>query len=438
MIIAKLKSHQEKALAYLKKHDPCALFMRVGYGKSLIALAYAEHVGAKRILITSDKSNVINTWSEEIWKHTSYRVVTRPRSTDWDDFPGPDPVCVCVNYEMLSRVWKQYKYIQWDMWIGDESSRFKNQRTDVFKHLSFVVQNIPHKVILNGKAVSEKLEDLFGQVRVLGEHAGRTFTQFRARYMMPCHVGYGYMPQRSALTRLQRDVKDITYWLDEDPDVHMPEIKRYMVPVKMPEQVRLLDEKLHRDFAATIGEDRVELEHAAAVFMKRYQLTSGIFRPTDHWTKTAGGPEYWAKTEGYKLVDCEKAGAAYEIVANNPDAKIVVWHHFIPDTEVLRRQLEDRCSCLYEYTDSGNSKGLEAFQKADRGVLLVRDSLCRGINQLAEADVVIYYSRAFSYQVRAQSGGRTQRVTIARGRQSGLGIASGTDRFDHSGCRGRA
>jgi hypothetical protein len=55
---------------------------------------------------------------------------------------------------------------------------------------------------------------------------------------------------------------------------------------------------------------------------------------------------------------------------------------------------------------------LTAFQKAEApAVLLLRTGFCTGLNQLADADVALFWSNPFSYSRRAQAEGRTRRIS---------------------------
>ena len=399
MITTSLMKHQKKALKFALSNGPLmALFMKMGLGKSLVALAYAEHIGAKRILITSDKNNVLNTWPDQIYQHTDYECVVRPpyswfNAASFGDGYLKGVQCVCTNYDKLKGDWtEEYRQVKWDMWIGDESSEFKSQWSDRHKALAKVVANIPHKVILNGEPMTEKMEDLFGQFKMLdGGHAcGHSLTQFRAKYMKPSIDGYGWEPRRSSMTKLQEDVKDISYWL-MDSKVKMPEREYATIKVDMTPQQKRLDDELKEWFAAKLGEDRIEVKHAASLFIKRIQLAGGIFHSDN-------GPRY---------VPNNKINMLRKLVRDNPWAKIAVWHQYIAETELIHKRLGIP---HLVYDDTNNSAPLHRFKKMDTGVLLIRNSMCKGLNQLADVDIAIIYSNPLSYRTRSQLEGRSQRM----------------------------
>jgi len=409
MIITPLMPHQHKALDYLKWHDPCALFMFLGSGKSLVALAYAEHVGAKRILITSDKNNILNTWPEQVWTHTDYVCMVRPNplnlinaSTLPVDEGVYSSICVCVNYDLLPSREEEYKRVKWDMWIGDESSLFKDQRSDRYKALRRVVKDIPHKIILNGEPMTERMQDLYGQLSLIDtEHKiGATFSQFSQRYLQLEPRGYGWVPKRSALTQLQRDARDFTYWLPHDPAIKLPERRYHVVRCDMHPDVVELDKELEMYFSASMGEEKIEVEYATSLLIKRIQLTGGVF----HSNKKEG-----EKEPEPLIVSCNKLGVVKKLVYDNLDSKIVIWHQYIRETKLLLRELDTLDGPIHIHTPEYSN--LNKFQQAKRGILLIRNSMCRGLNQLADADIACFYSLPLSYQIRAQAEGRTRRIS---------------------------
>jgi len=397
MIYTPRMAHQKKALAFLKTHPQVALAMFLGSGKSLVALAHAEHLKAKRILITSDKPNVINTWPEQIYGHTDYECVVRPTSLEGINFDHP--TCVCVNYEQLWHRREEYKHIPWDLWIGDESAEIKDQRRHKHRGMAIVCNNISHRVLLNGKLMTERLEDLFGQFLLVGggPRIGRHLTSFRQRFMQPEPQGYGWIPIRSALTLIQRATKDIAYWLPDDGTIKMPERDYHVVKVPLTETQRRLDETLRLDFEAAFRGTKVETKSAGAVYQKRIQLCGGVLR---------GSESDWSK------VPTNKTKVVRTILESNPTSKIVIWHHYVPETELLLG-LCKKMGVPVSVVDSP-TKTNELARFADDptpSVLLIRTSLCKGLNQLANADIAVFYSNPLSFARRAQAEGRTRRIT---------------------------
>jgi hypothetical protein len=264
--------------------------------------------------------------------------------------------------------------------------------------------------MLNGKLMTEKLEDLFGQYLLLdgGVSLGRTISQFRNRYMQPSPNGYGFCAQRSAFSRVAEDTKDNTFWMKPDPNLIMPSKHYHTVWVDMPDRVRELDTQLRDEFGTKLDSgEKIETSYAASVFIKRQQLSGGVFSPADLYGKGEKADPVTLETN--------KIGIVQNIINQNPGSKIVVWHQYIAETDYLRREIEsanDVNLFIYapEYAHGKDELSFYA-ETRDNAVLLIRNSMCKGINQLADTDISIFYSNSFSYQKRSQAEGRARRLT---------------------------
>lgn len=414
MIHTPLMPHQKKALDFLLRANGGALFLPLGMGKSLVALAFCHAVNARRILITSDKNNIVNNWPGQIYQHTNWECYTRIGRGDLDDaylrhqVSNENPFVVLANYDLIAHRVDDYKF-PWDVWIGDESSEFKDQRTDRHTALRRVTNNASARIILNGKAVTERIEDLFGQYLMLdgGRSIGRSITQFRNRYMQPSPDGYGFCAQRSAFTRVRKDTEHITYWMDPDDSIKMPKAKYHRVYVDMPDTIRKTDSDLRDEYGATLHTgEKIRVTHAVSVFIKRHQLCGGVFSPADLYDNTPPGEAV--------ILGSPKADIVRKIIIQNPEAKIVIWHQYIMETVYLKAMLSPLMETLGRKLYS-MAEGLDSFAAdTNSAVLLIRNSMCKGINQLSDVDISVFYSNPFSYQKRSQAEGRARRLTSTK------------------------
>ena len=432
MILTTLLPHQVKAKAEifdkLRKKGDCACFMFKGSGKSLVALSLANDC-ANFVLITSDKINVENTWPDQIDRHTSgWTYYVRPQTkTDWKALSADrlllntqHKVAVIVNYEFLTNKenFNRLLGMGFEFWIGDESSEFKDQRTHKHHSLARLVADIPFKLMLNGDPATEDLEDLFGQFKLLdgGKRLENSITKFRMRYMKPDRSGYKWEPKRGSLTQIQEYLRDISYWCHYDPEVKLPKPHYYCIKVPQTPEQKKLNDALMFTFSAQFSGEKIETNYAPVVFQKMVQLAGGVFRPTDPAPNEDELEDAKLVYPAWKKVPTNKLKVLESIVKQNPDAKIVVWHNYIPETELLYQHLHewglDWKVPLIIAVPPTLQEGLKKFRALKGGgVCLIRCSTCRGINELADADIAVFWSRPFSYARCSQAEGRTQRVS---------------------------
>lgn len=405
MILTPLLPHQQEVAARIESLSCAALFLDLGLGKSLLALDWAVKKQPRLILITSDKANTMETWPDQVARHTTLDCVVRPeKSKDFErirSHPGPEPLCVAVSYDFLSNRLGQFRDLPFTVWIGDESGDLKDQRTRRFKNIQFLTSRIPNRIILNGKAITERLEDIWAQVFLLdqGQRLGHTLTRFRSAYMQPDPQGYGWVPQTSAFTRVRGRVSDIAIWMESDGRVRMPSVHRHVVHLKpTPEQAEL-DRQLREEFAARHTSGRkIETNYAVVVYHKRIQLLGGVFRSTD-------------EDGGWDRVPTQRLDVVRELVRQNPGEHIVIWYQYQPELTLLKETLAGNNVFVYE----PGTNVLDAFSKyKGGGVLLISNHYCKGLNQLADAGIALFYSNPFSYRMRAQAEGRTRRISSTR------------------------
>lgn len=407
MLVTKLQPHQDEALAYIKDdHDPCLLAMFKGSGKSLVALAYAESLQAKIILITADKNNILNTWQDQVFQHTDYEVLMLPKGKALRMFIGINipakPTCILVNYDWLNNHWRDYADIHFDLWIADEIANLKDQRTQRFKSTRKLTCLIPHKVGLSGEVMTERLTDVYGQITILdgGIHFG-SFTRFLNRYMYADPNGYDWIPKRSAFTILQRDIKDMSYWLKETPSIVMPRSVYHVVEVDKTKVQRRMDDELQRTFAASFEGASLETNYAPVVYQKRLQICGGTLHAKDESDAPIS----------ILTIPTEKGRVLAQIIKGNPKSRIVVWHTYILETKLLALRLSGLDVKVFIFDDVEKLSVLEAFSRSrPPSILLIRTSMCSGLNQLADADIAVFYSNPLSYQRRSQAEGRTRRL----------------------------
>ena len=404
MIITPLLEHQQKAVERICGSDVCGIFMPLGSGKSLVALNMIEELGARRILITSDRNNIVNTWGDQISRHTDFEFIIRPdKPLSFIQKNEDKVVCVCINYDLLCRRVKEYLKVDWDLWIGDESSEIKDQRTYKHKGTRVVTSNIRKRLILNGRIMTERLEDIYGQVVILdsGKSLGRTLTQFRNRYMEEDSLGYGYVPKRSAFTRVRKDMADVSYFMtpEEEASLEMPECIYNVVTVEMTPHQKKIDDELKLHFKSIMNEKTIDTKHAAVTYLKRIQVMGGIFRPTEEGQE----PD---------RIPTRKLDVLKKIITENKKEKIIVWHTYIPETDLLKDYLSEN-GIEYVVIDSPKCSDILERYRTDKSskIALVRTSLCKGLNQLVGARIGVFYSNPLSYSRRAQAEGRTCRIT---------------------------
>jgi hypothetical protein len=204
------------------------------------------------------------------------------------------------------------------------------------------------------------------------------------------------VPKRSALTQIQRRVKEVCHWPGEDPLLRMPQAFYHKILVPLTPDQAKMDKTLREEFSLIVKGKPQDLTYAVEVFSKRIQLTGGSVK-----TK-----------EGHLFVYSGKLALLKDtlISAFQRGMKVVVWHTFIGETAVLQTFLGKEFPHFLDAT-ADPINAFHQFEHMDGGILLTRFSNAEGLNVMADAELSIFYSNPFSYAKRLQAEGRTRRLS---------------------------
>ena len=321
--------YQEECFEFLRDNPFSALFIDMGMGKTVSSLTVIAHLLqeflTEKVLIIAPLRVATDTWPTEIgtWAHTAWmnhkviraddddprlndarqrarafgrqeglsqgdiekmvnRAETAERHRIMEDL-ARDPASIhIINREQVE--WLVYfwgpKWPYRTVFI-DESSSFKDHRTDRFKAIQKVRQTpglIERLHLLTATPAAETYEHLFAQIYLLdlGHRLGKNITAFREDYFIYNSYSRKYKLRRGAEESILQKIADICLVMkakDYLPRAE-PTIVKRMVRLD-PSQLALLKE-LEKDFVVTLpGGAEVEAKTAAMLSSMLLQMASG-------------------------------------------------------------------------------------------------------------------------------------------------------------------
>lgn len=189
-----LMPFQRAGVAYALAREGSLIGDEMGLGKTVQAIAFANTVGAKRILVVAPASLLLN-WRNEIarWQVNDLPVhIIRPGTTLNPAVKG----WVVVNYDIVSRYEAQLKSESWDVAIYDECQYLKTRsakRTLVLLgggRGEDKKEPVPakRKLLLTGTPIMNRPAELYPSLHYLDPKRWATWTGFAKRY---CQGGMG-------------------------------------------------------------------------------------------------------------------------------------------------------------------------------------------------------------------------------------------------------
>lgn len=161
----------------------------------------------------------------------------------------------------------------------DESSRFKNTKTQRFKELRAHLTSFRRRYILTGSPAPNGLQDLFGQILILdlGKALGRYITHYRNEFFNSGgYGGYTYYLKEGADEEIYQRIAPLVLRMDEKDYLDLPPL--VIAPphyVELPAEARRMYDHLEEHFKLNLVNGTVKASNAATATVKLRQLANG-------------------------------------------------------------------------------------------------------------------------------------------------------------------
>jgi len=236
-----LYPHQDQAAKHLLENLCAGLLMEMSLGKTISTLTAVEELiygelAIMNVLVVAPKRVIESVWPAEIkkWTHTKKLTISSITGT-----PKQRKAAVAKRADiyLVSRdniswliAYCGGSMLPYDMLILDESSSFKNPKSQRSKALKRVLDSFKRRVILTGTPAPNTLIDLWFQIYVLdfGERLGAHITKFRLKYFKPGmsngHIVYSYNPLTGAKEMIYDKIKDICISMKTNDVIDLPDV----------------------------------------------------------------------------------------------------------------------------------------------------------------------------------------------------------------------
>jgi SNF2 family DNA or RNA helicase len=313
----------------------CGLLLDPGLGKTSTTLAAVDFLkGESHIhhaLVVAPLRVAKTVWPVEAEKWADFQNMTVIDLTEMGAAERVELLkekhdVYVINPESLVRLLDldPWKYLNFDMLVIDESTKFKDSQTQRFKSLKKHLHKFARRVILTGTPAPNGLADLFGQMYVcdMGEALGKYVTHFRQRYMYQSHDGFSWLLAPGASQEIYERVKGKLLRMMAVDHLEMPELINNYIEVSLAPAVMKKYKELERDFLIKVNDETVPVFNKAALGVKLRQVANGFIYNEDH---TALG------IHGHKME------ALLELVEEMQGRPLIVCYEFIEDATALEK-----------------------------------------------------------------------------------------------------
>ena len=287
------------------EHAACALFLDPGLGKTSITLGAIKVLKKKKllnkVLIVAPLRVCHLVWPKELekWKDFKDLKMVVLHGPNKDKLLEQDADIYVINPEGLEWLLKvekvkvvskdgrsrtkvsidlrRFKKLGFDTLVFDELSKFKHVNTIKYKAIKLALSTFSRRWGLTGSPAPNGLIDLFGQCYVLdqGRTLGEYITQYRNKYFLPSHNGFGWIIRKGAEQEIYERISPLVLRMAANDYLDMPLLIENNIMVDLPPKIREIYDHLEDDLIAKLEDKVVTAATSGVASMKCRQVANG-------------------------------------------------------------------------------------------------------------------------------------------------------------------
>lgn len=404
-----LHEYQKAAVAHILSTPKCGLFLDMGLGKTVSTLTAIEELMNTELeidtaLIVAPKRVAETVWHKEIakWRHLqslSYSIISGSAAQRKKALAKKARVYIISrdNIAWLCGLHGSRK-LPFDMLVIDESSSFKNPKSQRFRALRRVASNFERIVLLTGTPAPNGLIDLWSQIYLIdqGERLGKTLTSYREKYFKPDKrngaIIYSYKPLNSSEQAIFSKIENVCMSMEIEDWLDMPERKVNNITVEFSDELMERYESFERDQVLSLVDETggISAVNAAALSNKLLQFANGAIYD-----------EHRNVHELHRL----KIEALQEIIEQAQGKPVLVAWAYRHDMYRILESLKK-----YKPVQLESEKDIDAWNRGKIQVLLMHPaSGGHGLNLQHGGNIVVWFGQTWSLELYQQLNARLYR-----------------------------
>ena len=404
------KPYQVKAVQHMLYNGGAGLFLEPGLGKTSCALATLEILKEQKLpartLIVAPLRVCYSVWPAEIRKWGSsltYAIVHGTAAARALALQADVDVYL-INPEGLAWL-SEVKHKKFDVVVLDESTKFKNARTQRYAALEGVVKDASRVYILTGTPAANNLQDVWAQIKLLdgGERLGRFITPFRKKYfdVELVRIGGGqtievYHPRSDTAERIKERIKDICLYMSAEDYLTLPPLVVNRVDVRLPANAQRAYDDMIDELETELASGVVSASTAAVRMNKLRQMV--------------GGAVYDEASDVHHIHDV-KLDALVDLIGESNGSPVLVAVAFQHEAERIQGVLGPDVPYLGGGISAKASDAIATrWNAGELPVLLAHPaSVAHGLNLQAGGNTVVWYTLTWSLEEYEQFNRRVYR-----------------------------
>jgi len=281
-------AYQRKAIKFLIERGAAGLWLEPGLGKTSVTLAalslLLEQQLTRGALVIAPLRPVYLVWPDELrkWREFTHLKFEILHGSDKDRALKRKADVYLINPEGLRWLFRVLgpDHSRWpfDILVIDESSKFKNTRTERFKNLRDQLPRFRRRYTLTGTPAPNGLLDLFGQIYCLdlGRSLGRYVTHYRMEFFQQTGFGgYDWVLRPGSEQEIYARIAPLVLRMDEKDYLEMPPLVEANHFVELPKDARRVYDEVESKFLTELDSGSITVQSAATATIKLQQIANG-------------------------------------------------------------------------------------------------------------------------------------------------------------------
>lgn len=409
-MIYKPYEYQNEAMAWIKDHPRCGLFLDMGLGKTVSTLTAIQELmdecEVSRTLVVAPKKVAETTWSTEAekWEHLKALKVVKVMGTEKQRNMALATKADVYVIGRDSFVWLVGKYqgvLPFDVLVIDELTSFKSAKSERFKAMRIAVPTVHRVIGLTGTPAPNGLIDLWAQMYCIdmGERLGRSVTKYRETYfethkwnniVVRCDV------KKGCEDIIRNKIADICLSMQAKDYLQLPDLLTHTINVPLSDATMQKYQKFEKDKVLEFKEQHdgepanVLANSAAALMNKLSQFANGAIYDEDR---------------NVHEIHNDKLDKLAEIVEAANGNSVLVFYQYKHDIDRIKKKLKGYKVEAYE-----GEKQLVEWNNGGIDVLLAHPaSTAYGLNMQQGGHYIVWFGVGWNLEHYQQANARLHR-----------------------------
>ncbi|MEL3959427.1 DEAD/DEAH box helicase [Caldifermentibacillus hisashii] len=388
-----LYKYQRQIVNQALNYGSYGIFAEVGTGKTIMSLEITNYY--KKTLVICPLSIIENSWINDCNKfYPNKKIISL-----WDKSKKKrlkrlqeEADIYIINFEGVRLIFNELLKSNFDCLIVDESSKLKDQKSQISQLVLKLSEHIPHRFMLSGTPTPNHNSEIFTQMKAINpEIFGNNYYGFLAKYFTQDMSN----PHRWFQTEENKELffnrlSEQSVFIRKDDCLDLPDKVFTVRKYELGKEQRKYYNDMLEDIKNNINVwSKFEF---TAKLMKLRQILSGFIIDKNNQIIDFGTSK-----------DIELEGVLDEI----GDKPVIIWCQFVHEIEKLSKRFN---GIGLTSKTSNRDKIIRDFKEGKIKRLFVHPKLLGKGLTFTNCNYNIYYSLSFSYEEFKQSQDRIHRI----------------------------